>query len=99
VSAWQPWPWCIVKSDVHAIEDIKASGTCVVLEGELRAPPEGATGQVVELHAMKVLHVVGLSVQVGNRDRQARVHMLVANATRTMQLACNLLVSTLEPIK
>lgn len=48
---------CIVKSDVHAIDELKSTGTCVVLEGELRAPPEGATGQVVELHAGKVLHV------------------------------------------
>lgn len=48
---------CVVKNDVHAIEELKSTGTCVVLEGELRAPPEGATGQVVELHAAKVLHV------------------------------------------
>jgi asparaginyl-tRNA synthetase len=47
----------VVKSDVYAIDEIKSTGTCVVLEGELRAPPEGATGQVVELHATKVLHV------------------------------------------
>ena len=48
---------CVVKADVHAIDELKSTGTCVVVEGELRAPPEGATGQIVELHATKVLHV------------------------------------------
>lgn len=32
---------------VHSIDELKSTGTCVVLEGELKAPPEGATGQVV----------------------------------------------------
>eukprot|EP00227_Mantoniella_beaufortii_P003598 CAMPEP_0197613932 /NCGR_PEP_ID=MMETSP1326-20131121/59263_1 /TAXON_ID=1155430 /ORGANISM="Genus nov. species nov., Strain RCC2288" /LENGTH=586 /DNA_ID=CAMNT_0043182801 /DNA_START=57 /DNA_END=1817 /DNA_ORIENTATION=+ len=48
---------CIVKSDVHDIDVVKSTGTCVVLEGVMMAPPEGATGQLVELHATKVLHV------------------------------------------
>ena len=47
---------CVVKADVHDIDALKATGTCVVLEGEVRAPPEGAT-QVVEVHASRILHV------------------------------------------
>ena len=47
---------CVVKSDVHPIDELKSTGTCVVVTGEIKAPPEGAS-QVVELHAAKVLHV------------------------------------------
>ena len=47
---------CIVRSEVHGIDELKATGTCVVLEGEVKAPPEGAS-QVIELHATKILHV------------------------------------------
>ena len=47
---------CVVRADVHAIDEIKATGTCVVVEGEVKAPPEGAS-QAVELHGSKVLHV------------------------------------------
>jgi len=47
---------CVVRREVHAIDDLKATGTCVVLEGEIKAPPEGAS-QAVELHVTKVLHV------------------------------------------
>ena len=46
----------VVKSEVHAIDELKSTGTCVVVEGTLKAPPEGAT-QVVEMHATKILHV------------------------------------------
>jgi len=46
----------VVKAEVHAIDELKSTGTCVVVEGELKAPPEGAT-QVVEMHATKILHV------------------------------------------
>jgi hypothetical protein len=47
---------CVVRADVHAIDELKATGTCVVVEGEVKAPPEGAS-QAVELHVSKVLHV------------------------------------------
>ena len=46
----------VVKAEVHAIDELKSTGTCVVVEGTLKAPPEGAT-QVVEMHATKILHV------------------------------------------
>ena len=47
---------CVVRSDVHAIDELKATGTCVVVEGVMKTPPEGAS-QIVELHVTKVLHL------------------------------------------
>ena len=47
---------CIVKSNVYNLDELKSTGTCVVVEGELKAPPAGAS-QVVEIHATKVLYV------------------------------------------
>ena len=46
---------CVVRSETYALSDLKTTGTSVVLEGELREPPESATGQTIELHATRVL--------------------------------------------
>eukprot|EP00976_Prorocentrum_cordatum_P068121 1179010-Prorocentrum_minimum.AAC.3 len=43
----------LVKADVYDIEKLKATGTCVVIEGEIKAAPEKAT-QEVELHATAI---------------------------------------------
>ena len=45
----------IVREDVYALGDLKTTGTSVVVEGELRAPPESAKGQAIEMHATKIL--------------------------------------------
>ena len=42
---------------MHPIEELRHTGCCVLLEGVLKASPESATGQLVELHATKVLHM------------------------------------------
>jgi asparaginyl-tRNA synthetase len=42
---------------VHPIDELRHTGTCVLVEGLLKASPPDATGQVVELHVTKVLHV------------------------------------------
>ena len=46
---------CVVRSEVCDLSELKNTGTSVVLEGELREPPESATGQTIELHATRVL--------------------------------------------
>ena len=48
----------VVKSETYAeLGELKTTGTSVVIEGELRAPPESAKGQAIELHATRVLMV------------------------------------------
>ena len=44
-------------AEVHAIEELRHTGACVLVEGVLKQSPPDATGQVVELHATAVLHV------------------------------------------
>ena len=48
----------VVKSETYAeLGELKTTGTSVVIEGELRAPPESAKGQAIEMHATRVLMV------------------------------------------
>ena len=44
-------------SNDFSLSDMKATGTSVVIEGEIKLPPETAKGQVIELHASKVISV------------------------------------------
>lgn len=46
----------LVKAEVKSPEEIKSTGVCVVVAGEIKASPEGAK-QKIELHATKFLHV------------------------------------------
>lgn len=46
----------LVKEGVYKLDDLKHTGTCVVVEGEIKAAPEGAS-QKVELHATAIHHV------------------------------------------
>ena len=46
----------LVQSEVKAPDEIKSTGVCIVVEGEIKAAPEGAK-QKMELHATSVLHV------------------------------------------
>mmetsp|Transcript_57883 Transcript_57883/g.138043 ORF Transcript_57883/g.138043 Transcript_57883/m.138043 type:complete len:604 (+) Transcript_57883:48-1859(+) len=46
----------LVKKEVQEPDTIKQSGVCIVVQGEVRAAPEGAK-QKVEVHAEKVLHL------------------------------------------
>ena len=46
----------LVQSGVKAPDEIKSTGVCIVVEGEIKAAPEGAK-QKMELHATSVLHV------------------------------------------
>ena len=50
-------PQVLVPAEVHAIEELRHTGACVLVEGVLKQSPPDATGQVVELHATAVLHV------------------------------------------
>ena len=44
-------------SGVSSLADMRPTGTSVVIEGEIKLPPETAKGQVIELHASRVLSV------------------------------------------
>ncbi len=44
-------------AEVHPIDELKHTGTCVLVEGIIKASPADATGQLIELHATAVLHV------------------------------------------
>jgi hypothetical protein len=46
----------LVKDGVHSLEALKHTGTCVVVEGEMKASPEGAS-QKAELHATAIKSV------------------------------------------
>lgn len=46
----------LVKDGVHALEALKHTGTCVVVEGEMKTSPEGAS-QKAELHATAIKFV------------------------------------------
>ena len=46
----------LVKAEVKNPDEIKSTGVCVVVQGEIKASPEGAK-QKIELHATSVLHV------------------------------------------
>ena len=46
----------MVKDGVYALEALKHTGTCVVVEGEMKASPEGAS-QKAELHATAIKSV------------------------------------------
>jgi aspartyl/asparaginyl-tRNA synthetase len=46
----------LVKDGVYALEALKHTGTCVVVEGEMKASPEGAS-QKAELHATAIKSV------------------------------------------
>jgi len=46
----------LVKDGVYAREALKHTGTCVVVEGEMKASPEGAS-QKAELHATAIKSV------------------------------------------
>lgn len=46
----------LVKAEIKNPDEIKSTGVCVVVEGEIKASPEGAK-QKIELHATSVLHV------------------------------------------
>jgi asparaginyl-tRNA synthetase len=50
-------PQVLVPASVHPIEELRHTGCCVLVEGLLKASPASATGQRVELHATRVLHV------------------------------------------
>jgi len=45
----------VVMSEIYDLAELRATGTSVVIEGELRAPPESATGQTIEMHATRVI--------------------------------------------
>lgn len=47
----------LVPASVHALDELKHTGASVLVEGVLKASPADATGQVVELHATRVLHL------------------------------------------
>lgn len=53
----------LVKEGVHALEELKHAGTCVVVEGEMKPAPEGAS-QKVELHATSVKSIGGCDAKV-----------------------------------
>ena len=53
-----------------SLSDMKATGTSVVIEGEIKRPPETAKGQVIELHASKVIS--GREVRTRRRTRLRR---------------------------
>ena len=45
----------VVRSEVYDLGDLRATGTSVVVEGALVAPPESAKGQTIEMHATRVI--------------------------------------------
>eukprot|EP00287_Rhodomonas_sp_CCMP768_P003199 CAMPEP_0196720768 /NCGR_PEP_ID=MMETSP1091-20130531/3483_1 /TAXON_ID=302021 /ORGANISM="Rhodomonas sp., Strain CCMP768" /LENGTH=606 /DNA_ID=CAMNT_0042062087 /DNA_START=36 /DNA_END=1856 /DNA_ORIENTATION=- len=47
----------VMPKEVHEPDACRQTGTCVVVEGEVKAPPEDNKSQVVELHASKILHI------------------------------------------
>lgn len=51
-------------ASVHPIEPLRHTGACVLVEGELKASPPDAVGQVVELHVTRVLHLGGCDAAV-----------------------------------
>ena len=46
----------LVQAEVKNPDEIKSTGVCIVVEGEVKASPDGAK-QKIELHATAVLHV------------------------------------------
>jgi hypothetical protein len=46
----------LVKDGMHSLEALKHTGSCVVVEGEMKASPEGAS-QKAELHATAIKFV------------------------------------------
>ena len=41
----------------YSLADMRPTGTSVVIEGEIKLPPESAKGQVIEMHATRVVQV------------------------------------------